>query len=102
MEHQEKLLGAWVEIQERGDDGRVVLMRPDAGVPPSRGGRRRLEIDAEGHASSMAQGATDRMETSATGAWDMHDDIIDLKLDGWEGEYNVEKMTDTELILNRR
>ncbi len=102
MEHQEMLLGAWVEIQERSDEGRVVLMRPDAGVPPLRGGRRRLEIAAEGHASSMAQGATDRMETSARGAWDLHGDIIGLQLDGWEGEYDVEKMTDTELILNRR
>jgi len=95
----DKLAGAWVEIQERGDDGRVVLMRPDAGVPPSRGGRRRLEINA---AWSMAQGANDRMEANATGTWDLQDDIMELKLDGWEGEYSVENMTDTELILNRR
>lgn len=102
MEHPDKLAGAWIEIQERGQGGRMVLMRSDANVPPSRGGRRRLEINAEGQAWSMAQGATDRMEAIATGGWDLHDDTLELKIDGWEGKYSVENMTDTELILNRR
>ncbi len=102
MEHLDKFAGAWVEIQERGDSGRMVLMRSNANVPPSRGDRRRLEINAEGQAWSLAQGATDRLEAAAAGAWDMHDNTIELKLDGWEGEYDVENMTDTELILNRR
>ena len=91
-----------MEIEERGDDGRMILMRAEANVPPSRGGRRQLEINAHGQAWALAQGATDKMEAAATGAWNMSDNTLELKLDGWEGQYRVESMTDTELILNRR
>lgn len=102
MDHLENLAGEWIEIHERGDRDRVVLMRPDADVPPTRGGRRRLEIDAQGRARNFEQGATDRMEPTARGDWDLHDGTLELKLEGWEGEYVIESMTDTELILHRR
>lgn len=102
MDHLDNLAGAWIEIRERGDEGRVVLMRPDADVPPTRGGRRRLEIDAQGRVRILEQGATDRMEATASGDWDLHGNTLELKLDGWEGEYVIENMTDTELILKRR
>lgn len=102
MDLLDNLPGAWIEIQERGDRDRVVLMRPDADVPPTRGGRRRLEIDEQGRARNFEQGATDRMEPTTSGDWDLNDKTLELKLDGWEGEYVIESMTDTELILHRR
>lgn len=102
MDDPKRLTGTWVEIQERGSSVRCILMRADANVPPTRGGRRQLELTADGAVRSMAQGATDRMEAAAEGQWQLQDDTLKLNLDGWEGDYDVETMTDTELILHRR
>ncbi|MDH3742255.1 MAG: lipocalin family protein [Hyphomicrobiales bacterium] len=96
------LTGQWVEILERGDADQIVLMRADANVPASRGGRRQLEIARQGQLQSSAQGPTDRLETAAKGRWTLQGDTLHLNIDGWEGDYVVETMTDTELILKRR
>lgn len=102
MAETDKLTGTWVEIQERGDESKLFLMRPDADVPPSRGGRRHLELAPEGGLFSFAQGAVDSLESKDQGNWSLNDNTLQLQLKGWEGEYTVETMTDTELILNRR
>ena len=58
MDHLEKLAGEWVEIREREGKDELVLMRADADVPATRGGRRQLNMNAEGKVLSLAQGAT--------------------------------------------
>ncbi len=103
MEPSEQLVGVWVEIQERSDEGRLVLMRPDADVPPTRGGRRQLELVPKGNVYTKAQGATDRLEEQAEGDWSVSkDNTLQLNLKGWEGDFTIETLSGTELILNRR
>ena len=102
MDHLEKLAGEWVEIREREGKDELVLMRADADVPATRGGRRQLDMNAEGKVRSLAQGASDRMETTASGDWDIKENVLELNLEGWEGTYDIENITDTELILKRR
>lgn len=97
-----QLTGTWVEIQEQSNSEHTVLRRPDADIPPTRGGRRQLKIAGEGAVHTMAQGASDRMEPKASGGWQLTQDHLELNLDGWEGEYVIESITDTELILHRR
>ena len=89
-------------MAEKAGEGQLVLLRPDAGVPPSRGSRRHLELADQGHASALGQGATDRLESVGGGGWALEDGTLTLTLPGWEGTYEVEAMDDRKLILRRR
>lgn len=102
MADMEKLVGQWVEVEERGAPDRLVLMRPDADVPLKRGGRRNLDMAPDGAATSLAQGAHDGLEPVAKGQWLEEGEGLKLELEGWEGSYDLDMMTDTELILRRR
>ena len=94
--------GDWVEVAEEAGDGQTVLLRPDAGVPPSRGGRRHLALAEQGRASALGQGATDKLEAVGGGGWALENKTLTLALPGWEGTYEIETMDDSRLVLRRR
>lgn len=97
-----EISGEWVEIVEEAGDGQLVLLRPDAGVPPSRGGRRHLELADQGRASALGQGATDRLESVGGGGWAIENGTLTLTLPGWEGTYDIVAIDDRRLVLRRR
>ena len=94
--------GEWVEVVEQAGKGQLVLLRPDAGVPPSRGGRRHLALADQGRADALGQGATDRLESVGGGGWAVDGGTLTLTLPGWEGTYDIEAIGDCRLILRRR
>lgn len=102
MGDETNIAGQWVEVAEEAEEGQFVLLRPDAGVPPSRGSRRHLELADQGRASAMGQGAADRLESVGGGGWALEDGTLTLTLPGWEGTYDVETIDEGRLILRRR
>ena len=102
MGDETDISGDWVEVVEEAGKGRLVLLRPDAGVPPSRGGRRHLELADQGRADAFGQGATDRLESVGGGGWAVDDGKLTLTLPGWEGTYDIEAIDDRKLVLRRR
>ena len=102
MGEEKSISGEWVEVAEKSGDGLLVLLRPDAGVPPSRASRRHLDLAGQGRASALGQGATDRLESVGGGGWVLENGVLTLTLPGWEGTYEIETMDDSRLVLRRR
>ena len=95
------ITGDWVEIAEKGTPGRLVFYRLGADIPPARG-RRHLQLKGQGHAQAQAPGPTDKSEISGSGGWIQDGTTIFIRLPGWEGEYSIEDLQDTQLILRKR
>lgn len=102
MDDIETITGNWVEVAEMAASGQMVFLREDGKVPPSRGARRRLGLDSQGTAQHLGLGATDRVEEKGSGNWELTGTTLTLNITGWEGTYNVEKLTNEELILTMR
>ncbi len=102
MSNLEALTRVWVEVAEEGDAERIVLRPVDYPMPPSRGGRRRLDLSEAGQAESLGYGATDRVEAKASGRWSCEGDNLQVDLPGWRGNYLVEEVGRKILILHRR
>ena len=102
MADQHDVSGEWVEIAEEGSDDRIVLQRQGPDIPPSRGGRRHLHLQYHGEAGAEAPGPTDKSESSGTGGWSREGNILQIRVPGWEGDYEIEDAQDTKLILRRR
>ena len=94
--------GQWVEIAEESSGDRVVFYRQGPDIPPSRGGRRQLHLNYQGAAGAEAPGPTDKSESSGTGGWFREGDKLHIRVPGWEGDYEIEDVQDTRLILRRR
>lgn len=102
MADQDKdVTGDWVEIAEQGDTDRLVFYRMGADIPPARG-RRHLTLTEQGYAETEAPGPTDKSEHSGSGGWIRDGDILHIRVPGWEGDYDIEVLQDTRLILRRR
>lgn len=102
MTDQHDLSGEWVEIAEEGSAGRIVLRRQGPDIPPSRAGRRHLHLHYQGEAGAEAPGPTDKSEHSGTGGWSRDGNILEIRVPGWEGKYDIETAQDSTLILRRR
>lgn len=102
MADLKQLERAWVEVAEEGGDERIVLRPLDYPVPPSRGGRRRLDLSASGKAERRGYGPTDGYEVKGTGSWTVEDDTLRLELENWDGTYLIEELGDEILVLRRR
>ena len=97
----QQVTGEWVEIAEKGGDGRLVFYRAGSDIPTARG-RRQLHLHDQGHAETEAPGPTDKSESSGSGGWILDGDTIHIRVPGWEGEYEIENVQDNQLILRRR
>ena len=102
MSDENRISGEWVEVSEQAAEGQLVLLRPDAGVPPSRGSRRHLILADQGRANALGQGATDRLESVGGGGWAYEAGALTLSLPGWEGKYDIVTLDDRKLVLRRR
>lgn len=102
MADDRKITGDWVEIAEKGEGGRHVFMRDGPDVPPSRAGRRHLHLRAKGFGLAAAPGPTDKSEIAGSGGWARHGETLQIRVPGWEGEYDIEEARDDQLILRRR
>jgi len=91
----------WVEIQEEGKDGLIILRPLDYPVPPVRQGRRHLDLGKGGVMDAKKQGPTDKLESSG-GEWSIEGKHIHLKAPGWEGDYDIEDLKRDILILRKR
>ncbi|MEM1128994.1 MAG: hypothetical protein AAGH83_00580 [Pseudomonadota bacterium] len=104
MDMTTPLAGTWVEIQELGDGKRSVFKRIEADIPPSRGGRRQLVLSGQegGGVRTRGLGPTDRTEDKGSGAWRVDGKVLVLDVEGWEGAYDIEELSDDTLILQGR
>ena len=94
--------GEWVEIAEESSGETIVFYRQGPDIPPSRGGRRQLHLRYQGEAGAEAPGPTDRSESSGTGGWFRDGNTLTIRVPGWEGDYDIEAVQDTRLILRKR
>ncbi|WP_299846920.1 hypothetical protein [uncultured Roseovarius sp.] len=94
--------GEWVEVAEEGSDGVIVFYRQGPDIPPSRGGRRQLHLRYQGEAGAEAPGPTDRSESSGAGGWFRDGKTLHIRVPGWEGDYEIEDVQNTRLILRKR
>jgi hypothetical protein len=102
MADREGLARAWVEVAEESAGERIVLRPADSPLPPSRGGRRRLDLKASGLAEQLGYGPTDSYETKASGTWTLEGKKLRLELKDWQGVYLIEELGDEILVLRRR
>jgi hypothetical protein len=91
----------WIEIREDSKDGTFVFRPDDYPVPPARG-RRHLELTEIGESRTLGAGPTDRLETKSEGKWTIDGEILRLNIQEWEGEYEIENLQDTILVLRKR
>jgi hypothetical protein len=101
MADKADIKGKWVEIGEESSGDRMVFFRSGSPIPPARG-RRHLELTEQGGAHGAAPGPTDRLESTGSGGWSLEGDRLDIRVPGWEGEYDIEYVQDNKLILKRR
>ena len=104
MTEKPDLAGVWIEIREDSTDDKVVFRPVDFPIPPSRGGRRQLDLDASGTAKQFQAGPADKPEQAGNGSWSLQDDArtLNISLPGWEGVYDVEEATEDMLVLRRK
>ncbi|SNR50409.1 lipocalin family protein [Puniceibacterium sediminis] len=97
-----QLLGTWVVVRERRADDTLAFIRPDAELSPTRGGRKNMIILPDGGLDKMSRGPTDRLEKTDSGSWSLNGNTLQLSIPGWEGTYDINTLSETELILGRR
>jgi hypothetical protein len=102
MADPRQLAREWVEVGEESEGKRIVLRPSSYSIPPSRGGRRHLELGPSGQGRALGLGATDRLEAKGSGGWSLEGDTLQLELTGWEGTYDIEQLGDEILVLRRR
>jgi hypothetical protein len=101
MADKEKLTREWVEVAEESDGGAIHLRPSDYPIPPARG-RRHLSLEQRGGSEALGAGATDKLESIGSGSWSLDGDTLHVTAPGWEGNYQIEKLTDDLLILRKR
>lgn len=102
MTDPKQLAREWVEVREESEGERIVLRPSDYPVPPSRGGRRHLELGLSGQGRALGLGATDKLEAKGSGDWSLEGEALQLRLKGWEGTYDIEELGNDILVLRRR
>ena len=102
MAEDSRLAREWVEVREEADGDRLVFRPAGYPVPPTRGGRRHLQLAPSGEVRSLAQGPADAMKTKGSGSWSRDGDVLRLDLKGWEGDYVIEELGNDRLELRRR
>jgi hypothetical protein len=86
----ESLEGRWVRSYEEDTDDELVFRPASYDFPPTRRGRRSIELCADGAYIEQAPGAVDAPEESARGSWSVDGDHLVLaterggEADAWE------------------
>lgn len=92
----------WVEIQEDSKDGKIVFRPADYPIRPARKPRRQLELSELGDVRTLQGGSDDRLEPKSEGKWEQEGRTLRLNIQEWEGEYEIEDLQDTILVLKKR
>ena len=95
----EQLARQWVEIQEQQQPGHWVWREISANIAPRREPRRRLYLNADGHAMLLKGAPDDRLECESEGHWSCVGQVLRLALPGWEGDYQIIQATADTLVL---
>lgn len=102
MADEAKLCREWIEIREETTADHFVFRSSTVQIPPTRGGRRGLELSESGLAEAKAPGPTDAMQSQGTGRWSLEGDMLHIELPGWAGDYEIEELKDNVLVLRKR
>ncbi len=102
MADEGQLARSWVEVAEESDSERTVFRPMDYPVPPTRGGRRRLDLSTDHKSTELGAGPTDAYESKSTGTWTHRGSELHLDLTSWRGTYVIEELSDEILVLRRR
>jgi hypothetical protein len=86
-----------VEVREESTGDRIVLKPAASNIPPARG-RCGLDLSIAGKAKTQSAGPDDRM-IGKPGAWSLTDDGISVKAPGWDGDYQIEELTEERLVI---
>lgn len=91
----------WVEIVEDSTEETWVFRPLDYPMPPSRGGRRRLELQSSGDAVAKSTGRADAMEISGRGTWSCDNGSLLLDLPGWSARYEIKELKNDLLVIKK-
>ena len=104
--NENKIAREWVEIREESKDGSLVFRPADFPIPPARG-RRHLKLTQlekstdEGTGEVLEAGPVDKLEATSFGSWKIDKKTLYVGISGWEGEYQIEKLQDDILVLQK-
>lgn len=93
----ELLCREWVEVREENIGNKIVLKPAASNIPPARG-RCGLDLSIAGTAKAQSAGPDDKV-VGKPGVWSLIDDGLSVKAPGWDGDYQIEELTEERLVI---
>jgi len=96
------LIDTWVLIAELSSTEKLLFMRLDSDIPPSRAPRQQWQVTADHHVRQGAAGKDDRIETHQLGLWQLQGDLLTLEWPQQQQKYSIAALNQEQLTLLKR